>query len=346
MGNICENCSNKKRIGSNTEIKLKKECLNHNAPITSVLLTVYKEPQRILTSSEDCTVLVYSLETKSFLKQIIKEEDLIYFISEMKNGNLIVCGRGPFLKIYSIDSMNNTECIFSFKESFSKGTVFKAVELNLISKGIIAAIGSENNIKFWDPSKNYELVNVIETESDLQRSFMELKNGQIVVGGLSSILYFYDYNSKKCLEKIEGVDCCNQNAMFYESNKDFLLVGGYEMIFLINTNTKKLIKKYNDIIPTVGGNCFCLLEEGVVLAGLKNGDILKLNSTKYEVTDTFRECTKYKTEINDLIYIGKRIFISVSNDYYLRYWYIPEEDEEENIPLNMHKVMTLKTTID
>ena len=102
-------------------------------------------------------------------------------------------------------------------------------------------------------------------------------------------------------------------------NNDLLLIGGYDMIYIINVNEYKKIRQID--IPTSGFiYATCKLNYNIIIIGDKNGNLMKWRIEK----DNLILISKKENAHNDYIYIILNLFnrniVTSSYDNTIKIW--------------------------
>ena len=100
-------------------------------------------------------------------------------------------------------------------------------------------------------------------------------------------IYFFDFLKRIYLTKIKNIDYTSNNS-FKMISKDLLLIGGFNLLFIININSYKLIRKIN--LSNSGFICsICILNNNTLLTG-----------------DTHSNIKQWKLEKDNLILISEK----------------------------------------
>ena len=130
-------------------------------------------------------------------------------------------------------------------------------------------------------------------------------------------IYFFDINKRKNKSIIKNINAAWNS--FCMINNDLLLIGGCNMIYIINVNEYKKIRQID--IPNTGFICAtCKLNYNIIIIGDKNGSLMKWKIEK----DNLILISKKENAHNDHIFVILNLFnrniITSSRDNTIKIW--------------------------
>ena len=193
-----------------------------------------------------------------------------------------------------------------------------------MNNGSILSLG-QTIIKIWDSNK-YNCIKTIDPGegSGFMQCFIEINKNRIAVAGnYPQKLSFYDLETG-LLDREHStieIECVSDKCMYYDGN-DKLLVGGKEKLILVDLSTYQIVKNYeeNALIEGVGAISLCYLNCGIIMAGLRNGDLLLINATDFKEKSIIRKCSDYGTYVTGIVDLKYKRIATVGNDCKLRFW--------------------------
>ena len=292
----------------------------------------------------------------------IHESDITY-VTQMKNGDLLTSSIDGNIKIIRLlinegmKIIQNIDTTKAHNEN-SKNDLFMNNQLYIVTQlkneNIITAHG--NNLLIYEQTKNnkenYELKQILpynenkNNKSDLEMinnntsiyGIVEIENNEFVASDGTDIVFFEEkegkYFFKQEMKNVHSSGCPN-NLLFVKGK---LIVGGNEMIYIIDTKEKKILN--NIKLDCAGINCLSLNKNKDILYIGYESKNNKHNIGKYLVSDEkngkgmeIKEVEVYNETHDDSIaniipleesdkveneHVLK--FISGSHDKYIKLW--------------------------
>ena len=278
--------------------------------------TVLKDG-RAVTGSGDNSIIIYNKET--FKPDLIIKEHIksVICIIELTSGELASCSSDNTIKIYNI---NGNE--YRVKQILSEhdDRVNKIIELK--NKKLVSCSKDKSIIFF----------NKINNEYKKEYSFTtKLKNGPIIQTKDNEICFheyeeeihhicFFDINKNEIINEMINISIssCSTDCLLMIS-KDLLLIGGNNIMSLVNVNTHKLIKIIN--VPD-SGNIYavCILNKNIIITGDYNKRIIKWIFEDDNLKLIAKKENAHDHIIFTLSRIGNNSFLSGSYDNLVKIW--------------------------
>jgi len=295
----------------NQNIELKTYITTLNVHSNDVYCLTVLNDGRLVSGSEDKSIIIYNKYTYQ-PNIIIKEHNYsIKCLIQLKNGILASCSDDETIKLFNIKE-NEYELIQTL--NLHSSGVSKIYELSnnyLVSgsydKTIIFYI--KDDIKYkkdYSISSSYIINNIIET-----------KQNEIVYSTWGDEIIFFDLNKRKNKLIIENITAAWNS--FCMINNDLLLIGGRNMIYILNINECKKIREIN--IPNSGYiYATCKLNCNIIIIGDDYGNLMKWRIEK----DNLILISKKENAHNRTIYAILNLFnthiVTSSRDHAIKIW--------------------------
>lgn len=272
----------------------------------------------------------------------VKVDDEIYYITQLKSGELIIV-----INLYILIYNEKTyELIYKiYEEKRDRGGTEILIELSnltLVSCAYGAGYSGAYPIIFYEKKSNSE--NKIEYEYsysnyDLIGIFCitEMKNNIIAVlmsfnyKVQDNYLFFFDYNQKKYLDNELGIDLelFTRNSLVVINDK-FLGASGKNAIYLIDMNEYKIIQKIdviNNKVSKIFSICpICKINNFNFISGDNDGNVhfFLWENNKFILKDSKNILEEEKKRIYDEITsldpnYNNREFLLSSQQYIFKY---------------------------
>ena len=317
---LLENKLNKQNnnLYNNFNIKLKEPIHtlnNHKGDIRG--LSILKDG-RIVSGSEDKSIIIYNKITYQPDLIINEHNDKISYITTLSSGILASCSKDKKIKLFSIKD-NQYKILQTL--NYHTDLVLKLIELK--NKSLISC-SEDNSIIFYNKDNNNNYVKDYKLNTNyLCRSVIQTKENEICYSEYDfskETIYFYDLIQKKIISKLNDINTNSYNNRgFMMINKELLFIPGINKISIININEYNLIRiidvpNSSSIVGT------CMLNENILLTGDVNGII---RQWKIEGDNLILISIKEKAHnsiIYSLINIGDGHIASASFDKTIKIW--------------------------
>ena len=302
---------------NNFDIKLKEPIHILNNHTDQVLCLSILKDGRLVSGSDDNSIIIYNKETYQPDLTIKENNNSITCITTLSSGILASCSFKT-IKLFNIKD-NKYEILQTL--NYHNDWVYKIIELKnklLVScsrdKSIIFYIKDNNNkyIQDYNIKANGECYTIIQTK-DNEICYSEYNNKD-------NDIYFYGLTQKKIKSKINNIDSNGKIFMgFIMISKELLLIPGKNKISIININEYKIIK----IIDVPNSNSIigvCTLNENILLTGDSNKLIKEWKIEGDNLILISQKENSHNNNINTLINIGDGYIASGSNDKLIKIW--------------------------
>lgn len=299
-----------------------KHTLYDSSDVISLLIL---PDMRLATCSGEGAIKIYNSTT--FKEEIVVEKahdgKCVNYLSSLNPSTLLSCGEDYNIKIWDI---KKTTLELSKSLSKHKNIVFQVVSLSL---NRFASCSNDNTIIIWDAQPPYNIINTFNLQNGWVYSILELKDKNTLVSGSDDkYLRFWDLEKYELIKCLENIDCCDTHAL-YEMNNNILLVGGRNVITIINTKNYTIIsslchKKFYEI------SSFVKLDENEFICGcgdqVSKGNFFIIELKNLKIIESF-ESVHYSF-VNHLIGKEKNELISCGADKKIKIWMYSKKNKE------------------
>ena len=283
----------------NIEEKSIKKTIKTNSD--NILSICVLKDSRIATSTFG-EIVIYNLESYEKEMEIHENIEEVSHLFLMQSGYLFSSACEECI-IYDIKE-NSYEIIQKLGDLY--GDTPKSIELD---NGDIICLTKGFHIFKKDPAQNiYNLFKTIKEDKFLN-DVIQINHDKIITSNnVDQQLKIYDVNNWTILTQINGVQVGSYNNCLYQIDSKYLIVGGTEMIYLIDLNTcaikEKIDNKYeifaispiNDKIFLTTGN------EGTITQWKFENNEIKKEHEKEKLAK--EECLCMKVLDNGKILLG------------------------------------------
>lgn len=280
----------------------------YSSDLNQKLITISNQPSSFFTELSDKT----------------KEKE----ITKIK---LLCCSYNYIMKILEIIIIKDKigyNLLYSFHPNESRNEISKAIELTNENKNIVSI--DENNIIIYEYIKdeNYFEFKKIQTEG--ANDILNLNNNLFCVSLKNKgIIQFYDSLKFELIGEIEHIETYGCNDYLCKLNENFLFVGGFDYISLIDIrykqlNTKIELIKYKERITCT----YSIIDKSIIIVGTKYKN--KIDEFSYDIiiykldeNNNLKIIQRYTNAhnkiINSILWIPGKI-ISCSEDKKVKIW--------------------------
>lgn len=290
------------------DFTLIKSLHNHSSFINSILKL---QDGRIASCSSDKTIKIFNPQNYKCELTLTGHQETIYYISQLENGNLVSCSEDQTIKIWSITE-DTFLCLHTIEDAHREW-INKIIPC---SNKRMASCSFDNTIKIWSSLPPYDLIATLDGHIKDVISIVQLKQKEYLVSAsCDETLRIWNLVSYQFKAGIEKVSSSGSECMI-EINNDKLIVGGKEIIQIINCSTYEIEGLIN--CPNVATiNSIVELEDGIVLCGCYKGIFL----IYYHEENKYIEMKgMHKDEISSIIKISDNMIVSSSYDRSLKVW--------------------------
>ena len=305
----------KKDLDKNLNIELKTHITTLNIHKGYIYCLTLLNDKRLVSGSDDNNIIIYHKETYE-PDIIIKEHtNTINCLTQLKNGYLASGSWDSTIKLFSIKE-TNYEIIQTL--NFHLNYVNKILEL---SNNYLVSCSNDSTIIFYIKkdliyTKDYSIStsniiwNIIETKenNEIAYSTNSFNNGEI---------NFFDLNKRK--NKLIIPNIYSSFNSFYMISKDLLLIGGNNIINIINVKEYIKIKEINF---TDAGmiNGVCMLNSNIIITGDEHGILRIWKLEKDNIILIYKKVKAHNNFINSILNLGNNHIITGSIDKTIKIW--------------------------
>lgn len=270
--NTNKNEKARKSLASQINFSRKAEYHTIDKDYMIIIICLLKDG-RIAGGSTDKTIKIINLSTEKCDMVIEGHNDTILSLCTLDNGYLVSASRDKTIKIWEIKER------FYFCIKVLEGHTEEVMKAIKLSNDRICSCSEDKTIKIWRGSNPYEIITTLEGHSKCVNSITELKDKKYIVSGsaFEPNIRFWNTSTYKC-EKVIEVDGCSMWNSFIEMKDKRLLVGKFNGIAVISTETFEVLRMIEDYrLGFV--NCFFLLNNGHIVCGCGNGYMYLLDGS-------------------------------------------------------------------
>jgi WD40 repeat protein len=277
---------------------------------------------RIASGCKDGFINIYNLNYDLDF-QIKEHSGRVFYLFTHSNGNLISCSYDKTIKVFSfLDDDNNYKCIQTI--SNHRSAVFKVIEIH---EEKILSISADKTIKIFNKENNDEFTYEKTIKcNDISEDVVLCLDKEIATASHSESIHFfnYEFGEEENNSPIMEIKITGWNNVLKVLNEN-LFVCGFGGIYLINLNTKDIIKKYEftNKLSNFEDLKFCLItniknkfifgdNEGGLMSCDFNDNTKKLTFNEYKVM--------HESWIRTLLLRKEDIFITAGNDCKMKIW--------------------------
>lgn len=279
---------------------------------------------RICSASNDSKINILNKFTYETEITIDIFQNGIYYISQLKNLNLICCSEKIIKIIKILDKNKKSNKLFEVIQTLSKHSnkIWKVIELN---DNNLISCSSDKTIIIWENNNNfYKFKYFIPIIADSVRSIIETKINEIAYTSFyEQKLYFYNTKTRNQIKILTKIFSSGWNNDIFYYNENYIFVGGNLNIYLIN------IKKYLIINSFETDNyilSFLLIGNNYLLTGDNKGNIYQwmFNEKEENLSLMSKKIEKSLNNLEKSIYNIKLIdnnrLITASEDSTIKIW--------------------------
>ena len=279
---------------------------------------------RICSASNDSKINILNKFTYETEITIDIFQNGIYYISQLKNLNLICCSEKIIKIIKILDKNKKSNKLFEVIQTLSKHSnkIWKVIEL---SDNNLISCSSDKTIIIWENNNNfYKFKYFIPIIADSVRSIIETKINEIAYTSFyEQKLYFYNTKTRNQIKILTKIFSSGWNNDIFYYNENYIFVGGNLNIYLIN------IKKYLIINSFETDNyilSFLLIGNNYLLTGDNKGNIYQwmFNEKEENLSLMSKKIEKSLNNLEKSIYNIKLIdnnrLITASEDSTIKIW--------------------------
>ena len=279
---------------------------------------------RICSASNDSKINILNKFTYETEITIDIFQNGIYYISQLKNLNLICCSEKIIKIIKILDKNKKSNKLFEVIQTLSKHSnkIWKVIEL---SDNNLISCSSDKTIIIWENNNNfYKFKYFIPIIADSVRSIIETKINEIAYTSFyEQKLYFYNIKTRNQIKILTKIFSSGWNNDIFYYNENYIFVGGNLNIYLIN------IKKYLIINSFETDNyilSFLLIGNNYLLTGDNKGNIYQwmFNEKEENLSLMSKKIEKSLNNLEKSIYNIKLIdnnrLITASEDSTIKIW--------------------------
>ena len=256
--------------------------------------------------------------------QIKEHSGRVFYLFTHSNGNLISCSYDKTIKVFSFldDDDHNYKCIQTITNH--RSAVFKVIEIH---EEKILSISADKTIKIFNKENNDEFTYEKTIKcNDISEDVVLCLDKEIATASHSESIHFfnYEFGEEENNSPIMEIKITGWNNVLKVLNEN-LFVCGFGGIYLINLNTKDIVKKYEftDKLSNFEDLKFCLITniKNKFIFGDNEGGLMLCEFNEKTKKLTYNEYKKmHESWIRTLLLRKEDIFITAGNDCKMKIW--------------------------
>ena len=267
----------------------------HTKPVLSLLLL---KDKRVASSSWDKTIRIYDpTNNYNCAQSFERHNNGVRSICLLDDGNIVSC------------SFEQSIVIGNYRIKYAHDKpIFKIITL---PNNRVATCSMALTIKIWksNPPYNDKPIKVLYGHNKCVHTLLYIKERDIMISGSSdNTIRMWNISLYQCISVIEGVKCCDTNAL-YKIDKDRVISGGIYTFFIVNIN-KCVIEK--TVVDESFGRVFCFLKlREYIICGCSDGLFCFYDM---DTENYLKIKNNHKNYISDLLLLDDNTFLSCSGD--------------------------------
>ena len=301
---------------SRFNINTKKPLHKLNFHTDSILCLVLLYDGRLVSAcGED--INIYNKITYQPDLVIKQHNDTVFCLIELKSGLLASCSWDNTIKLFNIKGNN-----YKVYQTLNCHTnpVYKILELT--NKYLVSCSADKTILFYFKNSTRYQNIHKVNTKGTCS-SLIQTKENEICyseyINDNKNIICFYDLNDRKIKSTLSNISC--NNSFFRTFNmitEDLLVIGGENIISILNVHQYKLIR----VIEVYNSNFtgYCYLTENTFLTGDHRGIIRQWKIEGDNLILISKKERAHDKDVCALIKIGSGLIATGSMDKTIKIW--------------------------
>ena len=199
----------------------------------------------ICSGTELGNIYIYNQYNYVEIIKISEHIDYIFYIIQLKNGNILSTSRDNTIKIIKLNNFHFITYLI-IKVFYNDDYAHKILELD--DKKLICSF-NKGMIKIYEPIDNnnnicYQEQLILKYEK-LYESFAAIKNKNLLILGCSKedFIRIIDLIEYKNIKKIGKIYNCRLVDVICQLNDKYFIIGGVDVIYLIQISNLKIVQE-------------------------------------------------------------------------------------------------------
>lgn len=256
-------------------------------------------------------ILIYTLYPFEKVMTIEGHKDIVNYVDQLDNGNLISSGFDLSIRVWS--TTKDSYKLLNTIENAHKKIVWKIIG---ISKNRMATCSFDTTVKIWKSEEPYDLVAELTGHKSDVTCIHELVGRDLLLSvSFDGTMRVWSLSSYECEHVIKGVKSRWGNSLI-ELEDNIIVSGGYNMIEVVDLNTYKVTQSIEDN-NLQGLYSLVQLRDENVYCGCK-GKIIKYDLDSNKIHVIVKKA--HTSGISTMLKINDYMFISSSIDRSIKIW--------------------------
>ena len=267
---------------------------------------------KLITCSQDREINIFNENTFELEKTLYGHSNSIISICEINNNKLISCSDDKYIIIWDLNLYK-----MDYKFYAHKSYINKVIFIN--NKNFFASCSEDRTIKIWKCEYPFQLIKTLYGYRTAITNILYLSDKELIVstcGKKESKLKFWNVNNNfYCFKKLKNIYCHCNNSLI-QLNKNYIAIGGYGIIQIVNINNfilETILYGHNTLIT-----CLCKIDDNYFLSTSEDRDIKQWDVNIYNLVSCKKEA--HDQLIFSMIQYNKNIIISASKDGIIKIW--------------------------
>jgi WD40 repeat protein len=266
---------------------------------------------KLITCSQDREINIFNEKTFEIEKTLNGHSNSIISICEINNNKLVSCSDDKYIIIWDLNLY-----VMEYKFYAHQSYINKVIFIN--DKNYIVSCSEDKTIKIWKGEFSYSLIETIFGYESPVTNILYLINKELILstcGKKESKLKFWNINNFYCFKCINNIYCHCNNSLI-QLNDNYIAIGGYGIIQIININSYELetiLYGHNTLIT-----CLCKINNNYFLSSSEDRDIKQWDNNLYNLISKKNEA--HEQLIFSMLQYNNNILISASKDGIIKIW--------------------------
>jgi len=265
---------------------------------------------RLVSGSFDNSIIIYNKNTYQPNIIIKEHKDAVRSLIQLKNKILASCSYDKTIKLFNI---KEKEYQLLQTLNLHSAEVLKILEL---SNNYLVSGSYDDTIYFCIKDGTLYKKDYSISTSDGVDNIIETKQNEIVYSTYEKI-NFFNFKERKNKSIIENIKSATDS--FCMIKNDLLLIGGYDMIYIINVNEYKKIREIN-ILNAGYILGICIFDSNIIITGDENMNLCKWKIEKDNISLIFKKEKAHDNSIYAVLNLGNGYVATGSLDNTIKIW--------------------------
>ena len=272
---------------------------------------------RLVSGSYDNKIIIYNIKTYKPDLIIKEHNNKVSDIFQLKSGIIASCSWDKTIKLFNIKG-NTYETLQTL--NYHTNYVYKIIELK--NKYFVSCSNDHSIIFYFKNNDKYQKDYKIATNGSC-RSIIQTKENEMCYSEYNNNNYnicFFDLNERKIKVNLSNISSSGSRGPFNMITQDQLLIGGPNIISIINVNKYEIIRIIE--VPNSGWIFgFCMINNNMFLTGDSFGKIRQWKIEEDNLILIYEKEKAHDSDIYSLVNLERDgLIASGSGDNSIKIW--------------------------